>query len=69
MVFGYGAFVGYLLYADDCMTYFPVVIAIAIILYRHRFDLQESYDRVFRGVVPEDRKDLKGTGGKSRAQK
>jgi glycerol-3-phosphate acyltransferase PlsY len=69
MVFGYGAFVGYLLYADDYMTYFPVVIAIAIILYRHRFDLQESYDRVFRGVVPEDRKDLKGTGGKSRAQK
>lgn len=69
MVFGYVAFVGYLLYADGYMTYFPVVLAIAIILYRHRFDLKESYDRVFRGITPEDREDLKETGGKDRQRK
>ncbi|HSP47764.1 MAG TPA: glycerol-3-phosphate acyltransferase [Clostridiaceae bacterium] len=69
MVFGYGAFVGYLLYADGYMTYFPVVIAIAVILYRHRFDLKESYDRVFRGVVPKDREEMKGAGGRTGARK
>ena len=69
MVFGYGAFVGYLLYVDGYMTYFPVVIAIAVILYRHRFDLKESYDRVFRGVVPKDREEMKGAGGRTGARK
>lgn len=64
MVFGYTAFVGYLLYEEVYMTYFPAVIAIAFILYRHRFDLQESYDRVFRGITPDISKD--GAKGKKK---
>ena len=44
MFFGYIAYIGAIIYFDELQYSWPMLIAIIIIMYRHRFDFKQSID-------------------------
>ena len=44
MIFGYLAYIGSVFYFNEVESAWPIIVAIVLILYRHRFDFQQSFD-------------------------
>ncbi|PUB16842.1 glycerol-3-phosphate acyltransferase [Paenisporosarcina sp. OV554] len=44
MIFGYLAYIGSVFYFNEVVSAWPIIVAIVLILYRHRFDFQQSFD-------------------------
>lgn len=45
MVFGYLAYIGAVFYLNEVESAWPIIVAIVLILYRHRSDFQESLSK------------------------
>lgn len=43
MLFGFLAYIGTIIYFKDVLGYWPLIVAILLIMYRHRLDFKQSY--------------------------
>ena len=43
MIFAYLAYIGAVFYFDEVESAWPIIVAIVLIMYRHRFDFQQSF--------------------------
>ncbi|MGE6487233.1 glycerol-3-phosphate acyltransferase [Paenisporosarcina sp. NPDC076898] len=42
MIFGYFAYIGSVIYLNEILNAWPIIVAILLIMYRHRFDFKQS---------------------------